>query len=72
MLLLRYLSSFWRTLEMSLINCEIILMLTWSKRCILVADIANQVTTLPINDSKIYVSVVTLSTQDNVKLFEQL
>ena len=28
--LLKYLSNFWRTLEMSLINCEINLILTWS------------------------------------------
>ena len=28
---LKYLSNFWRTLDMSLINCEINLILTWSK-----------------------------------------
>ena len=27
---LKYLSNFWRTLEMSLINCEVNLILTWS------------------------------------------
>ena len=37
---LKYLSIFWRTLEMLLINCEIYLQLTWSKSCILVADTA--------------------------------
>ena len=31
--LLKYLSNFWRTLEMSLINCEISLFLTWSSSC---------------------------------------
>ena len=32
MVSLKYLSNFWRTLEMSLINCEINLNLTWSKK----------------------------------------
>ena len=31
---LKYLSNFWRTLEMSLINCEVNLILTWSKDCV--------------------------------------
>ena len=31
---LKYLSNFWRTLEMLLINCEINLMLTWSANCV--------------------------------------
>ena len=35
MALLKYLSNFWRTLKMSLINCEISLMLAWSKNCYL-------------------------------------
>ena len=30
---LKYLSNFWRTLEMPLINCEFNLILTWSKDC---------------------------------------
>ena len=34
---LKYLSNFWRTLEMPLINCEINLHLNWSKKCVLVA-----------------------------------
>ena len=33
MVLLKYLSNFWRTLEMALINCEINLILTWSTNC---------------------------------------
>ena len=32
---LKYLSNFWRTLEMSLINCEVNLILTWSKDCVI-------------------------------------
>ena len=32
---LKYLSNFWRTLEMPLINCEVELILTWSKNCVI-------------------------------------
>ena len=32
---LKYLSNFWRTLNMPLINCEINLILTWSENCVL-------------------------------------
>ena len=34
---LKYLSNFWRTLEMPLINCEIELILTWSKNCVIIS-----------------------------------
>ena len=33
MVLLKYLSNFWRAFEMSLINCEVNLILTWSANC---------------------------------------
>ena len=70
---LKYLSNFWRTLEMPLINCEISLQLIWPKNCILIASTAaNQNPTFQINDTKLYVPVVTLSTQENIKLFKQL
>ena len=66
MVLLKYLSSFSETLEMSLINCEISLQLKWFKNCILLAGtVANQNPTFQINDTKLYVSVVTLSTRKN-------
>ena len=66
MVLLKYLSSFSGTLEMSLINCEISLQLKWFKNCILLAGtVANQNPTFQINDTKLYVSVVTLSTRKN-------
>ena len=32
---LKYLSNFWRSLDMPLINCEVYLMLTWSENCVL-------------------------------------
>ena len=69
---LKYLSNFWRALEMSLINCEINLDLNWSKKCVIEANSANQATTISMTDTKPYVPVVTLSTQDNVKLLEEL
>ena len=68
LVLLKYLSN-WRTL----INCEINLDLNWSENCIIVAtNVAAQSTTFSITDTKLYVPVATLSTQDNAKLLEQL
>ena len=70
---LKYLSNFWRTLEMPLINCEVNLILTWSSACVLVAtNIANENATFAITDTKFYVPVVTLSTQENTKFLQQL
>ena len=66
MIPLKYLSNFWRTLEMPLINCEVNLILTWSSTCVLIATgIQNQNATFEITDTKLYVPVVTLSTQEN-------
>ena len=70
---LKYLSNFWRTLEMFLINCEINLILTWSANCVIVAsNVANQNATSSITDTKLYVPLVTLSSQDNAKLLQHL
>ena len=70
---LKYLSNFWRTLEMPLINCEVNLILTWSSTCVLIAtNIPNQNATFAITDTKLYVPVVTLSTQENTKFLQQL
>ena len=70
---LKYLSNFWRTLEIPLINCEINLILTWSTNCLIVStNVANQNATFAITDTKLYVPVVTLSTQDDAKLLQQL
>ena len=66
---LKYLSNSWRTLEMLLINCEISLQLKWSKHCILVAGTAaNKKPNFETTDTKLYVPVVTLSTQDKKSL----
>ena len=70
---LKCLSNFLRTLEMPLINCEVNLILTWSSTCVLVStNNANQVATFAIIDAKLYVPVVTLSTQGNTKFLQQL
>ena len=67
---LKYLSNFWRTLEMSLINCEVNLILKWPPTCVITNSTG--VGTFEIIDTKLYVPVVTLSTQDNSKLLQQL
>ena len=73
MIPLKYLSSFWRTLEMPLINCEVELILNWSANCVIVyTNVANQVPTFTITWTNLYVPVVTLLTQDNEKLLPQL
>ena len=67
---LKYLSNFWRTLEMSLINCEVNLIWTWSSTCV----ITNSTSAGPfeITNTKLYVPVVSLSTKENAKLLQQL
>ena len=67
---LKYLSNFWRTLEMSFINCEVNLILTWSSTCV-IAD-SKGAGRFAITNTKLYVSVVTLSTQENTKFLQQL
>ena len=68
---MNYLSNFWRTLEMPLINCEVELILTWSADCVIIyTDVANQNPVFTIC-KYLYVPAVTLSTQDNAKLLPQ-
>ena len=70
---LKYLSNFWRTLEMPLINFEVNLILIWSSRCVLIAAaVQNQAATFEVTYTKLYVPVVTLSTQENTKFLQQL
>ena len=58
---------------MLLTNREIFLPLKWSKNCILVAGTAaNQNPEFKITDTKLFVPVLTLSTQDNINLLKQL
>ena len=67
---LKYLSNFWRTLEMPLINCESKLLLTMSKDCVITNSEGDGKSA--ITETKLYVPVVTLSTQDSAKLLQQL
>ena len=67
---LKYLSNFWRTLEMPLINCEVNLILTWSSTCVITES--NGAVKFAITDTKLYVPVVTLSTKENTKFLQQL
>ena len=70
---LKYLSNLRRTPEMPLINCETSLQLKWSANYFFFAGAAvNQIPTFTITDTKRYGPVVTLSTQNNIKLIKQL
>ena len=54
---LKYLSNFWRTLEMPLINCEVELILTWSENCVITyTDVGNQYSTFTITETNRYFS----------------
>ena len=80
---LKYLSNFWRTLNMPLFNCEVSLILTWSENCVFTSiekrarantrgDTSPTNAIFKITDTKLYVSVVTLSTENDKTLLEQL
>ena len=65
---LKYLSNLWRTLEMRLINCEVNLILTWSSTCVIANSTGEGI--FAITDTKLYVPIITVSTQDNTKLLQ--
>ena len=67
---LKHLSNFWRALEMPLIHCEVTLILTWSNDCVITNS--NGAGKFATTETKIYVLVVTLSTQENAKLLQLL
>ena len=85
---LKHLSNFWRSLNIPLINCEVELILTWFKNCVLidkstreasdavdpnVYEIDNPENAIfEITDTKCYVPTATLSKEDEIKLLEQL
>ena len=80
---LEYLSNFWRTLDMSLINCEVFLILTWSRERVITSMKRRVIAsrqrhtsptdaTFQITDTKLYIPVVTLSTENDKILLEQL
>ena len=58
---------------MPLINYKVELILAWPTNCIIIyTDVANQDSTFTITETNLYVAIVTLSTQDNVKLLTRL
>ena len=67
---LKYLSNFWRSLEMPLINCKIPLELNQIEDCILSSD--GDSVKFKITDAKLHVPIVPLSTKDNINLTKQL
>ena len=67
---LKYLSNFWRTLEMPLINCEVNIESKWLKDCVITNSTGEG--KFQITETKLYVPAVTLPTQDNTKLLQQL
>ena len=85
---LKYLSNFWRTLGIALINCEVSLTLTWSENCVLtskatreadpdadpaVAGINNPTNAVfKITDCKLHVPIITLPAETDNKILEQL
>ena len=63
---LNYLSNFWRSLKASLINCKIHVKLNWTKICVM-SNVAGNIVLMETN-ANLYISIFTLSTEDNVKL----
>ena len=62
---LKYLSNFWRSLEMPLINCKVELSLSWNPNCFLSNLVGNS--TFTITDAKLYVPIMILSAENNAK-----
>ena len=85
---LKHLSNFWKSLNIPLIDCEVELILTWFKNCVLIkkstrdADYkANPIVyeidnpedaIFQITDTKLYVPIVTLPKENDIKLLEKL
>ena len=85
---LKHLSNFWRSLNIPLINCEVELILTWHKNCVLIEKLSRDADYDPnpdvyeinnpenaifqITDIKLYVPVVSLSKENDITLLEQL
>ena len=71
---LKYISNFWRSLEMPLINCIVELKLKWMENCVLSANSADNADVdsnniiFTIKDTELCVPVDTLSAKNNQKL----
>ena len=76
---LKYLSNFWRSLEMPLTNCKVELSLKWIENFVLTAAVDANANATGVDsavfkktDEKLYVPIVTLSGEDNAKLSKLL
>ena len=85
---LKHLSNFWRHLDIPLIKCEVELILTWFKNCVLIDKSTREASyganpvfyeinnpgdaTFKKTDIKLFVPVVTLSKENDIKLLEKL
>ena len=80
---LKYLGNFWTALNIPLISCEVSLELKWNKTCVITSQqigvnldggntAAPTNATLAINDCKLYIPVVTLYKDDEIKLLTNL
>ena len=70
---LKYLSNFWRSIEMPLINCKVELSWGWIENCVLTtAAVDVDVNTTGSDHTKLYAPIVTLSAEDNVNLSQLL
>ena len=83
---LKYLGNLWRALNIPLISCEVFLELKWNKNCVItslerregdagppvIGDNTPTGATLSITDCKLYVPVVTLYKDDEIKLLTNL
>ena len=67
---MKYLSNIWRTLVIFLISCESNLILIWLSTCVITNSTGAE--TSAITGTRLYVLFVTLSTQGNAELTEQL
>ena len=67
---LTYLSNFWKSLEMPLINCKFFLELNWNEDCILAS--AGNSAKFEIKGAKLHALIVTLSTKDSANFTKQL
>ena len=54
---LKHLSTFWRALEIPIINCETNIILTWSVNCVISNADVDQATTFALTDTKLYVQL---------------
>ena len=85
---LKHLSNFWKSLNIPLINCKVELISTWFKNCVLIDKLTREAdydvnpnvyetdnpenATFKITDTKLFVPVVILSKENDIKLLEQL